>query len=58
VIQIVAWIGALFCLVAGIGMLVAPSRAGNLPNPRLLGIVFLVFAGFNIYLATQILGVN
>ena len=56
--QIVAWAGAAFCLLAGIGMLVAPSKAGNLPNPRLLGIVFLAAAALNVFLATRIFGVN
>jgi len=54
-IEIVAWAGAGFSLIAGLGMIFAPHKAGNLRNPRLLGIVFLALAAFNVFLATTLI---
>ena len=54
-IEIVAWAGAFFALIAGLGMIVAPHKAGNLRNPRLLGLFFLLLAAFNVYMATNLI---
>ncbi len=49
--QIVAWIGAVCSLLAGVGMLLTKAPPEKRTQTRLLGIVFLVLAAFNVWLA-------
>ena len=54
-IQIVAWAGAAFALIAGLGMLLAPAKPEVRARTRTMGIVFLGLAAFNVLLATVII---
>jgi hypothetical protein len=54
-IQIVAWLGAACSLLAGIGMLVQRVPDEKRTRTRLLGLMFLGFAAFNVWLATRAL---
>ena len=52
-IQIVAWLGVVFSLIAGVGMLFAKAPPEKRIQVRLLGLMFLGFAVFNYWLATR-----
>ena len=54
-IQIVAWAGALFALLAGLGMLFAKAPEEKRAQTRMLGLVFLLLVPFNVWLATRVL---
>lgn len=49
--QIVAWVGATCCLLAGVGMLLTKAPPEKRTQTRLLGVLFLVMAAFNVWLA-------
>jgi hypothetical protein len=53
--QIVAWLGVVFSLIAGVGMLFAKPAPEKRLQTRLLGLMFLGFAAFNYWLATRAL---
>jgi NADH:ubiquinone oxidoreductase subunit 6 (subunit J) len=54
-IEIIAWAGAVFALIGGVGMLLSRSTPETVGRNRMLGIALLAMAAFNIVLATQIL---
>ena len=56
--QLVAWAGALFALLGGIGMLLSRPPAEKRTQTRLIGILLLAAVPLNIFLATRIFGVN
>jgi Zn-dependent alcohol dehydrogenase len=51
--QIVAWLGAACCLLAGIGMLLTKAAPEKRVQTRLFGLVLLGLAAFNVWLANQ-----
>ncbi len=53
-IQIVAWAGAAFALIAALGMLFAPVKPEARRKTRLLGVVFLAIAAFNVLMVLYI----
>ncbi len=54
-IQIVAWAGAAFALIAGLGMLFAPAKPDVRAKARTMGVAFLGLAAFNVLLATVVI---
>lgn len=53
--QIVAWLGVVCSLLAGVGMLFSKVAPEKRIQVRLLGLMFLGFAAFNYWLATRAL---
>jgi hypothetical protein len=51
-IQIIAWAGVVFSLLAAIGMLFTKTAPEKRLQTRLLAVLFLGFAFFNYWLAT------
>ncbi|MGE0179740.1 MAG: hypothetical protein AB7O91_07975 [Sphingomonas sp.] len=52
-IQIVAWLGVVFSLMAGVGMLFVKTPPEKRVQTRLLGLMFFGLAVFNYWLATR-----
>lgn len=48
-IEIIHWLGLIFGLIGGLGMILFPAKAGNIRNPRLLGAAVLAIALVNVF---------
>jgi hypothetical protein len=53
--QIIAWVGAACCLLAGLGMLFSKAPPEKRAQTRLLGLLFLALVPFNVWLALRVI---
>jgi hypothetical protein len=53
--QIIAWVGAACCLLAGLGMLFAKAAPEKRMQTRLLGLLLITLVPFNVWLALRVI---